>query len=243
MCKKRCHLTRKDKELDLEQIMDEADKDKLPDLVINKGTSSDSLNKLDLFHGKTLKTPNLPVPRHVTRSSLLSSWSSVQADITSHSEALVPKDNQLALPGVTDSAQDENTSTQPKLTENNNNDNDNGSDNATPTTEDLSSSVTPPDTPGIAAKGETQMEDNAYMDTDEMPVSTTNIDTKKTTFVRMPTVHGVTEQNNSSLRYDSEHGRLDTNEMLPVIMETLLGITNKDNIDHAYHRQDSHSSF
>ena len=69
---KRCHLTRKDKELDLEQIMDEADKDKLPDLVINKGTSSDSVNKLDLFHGKTLKTPNLPVPRHVTRSSLLS---------------------------------------------------------------------------------------------------------------------------------------------------------------------------
>ena len=54
-------------------------------------------------------------------------------------------------------------------------------------------------------------------------------------------VHGVTEKNMSSLGSDSEHGYLDTNEMLPVITETLPGITNKDNIDHAYHRQPSHT--
>ena len=66
------------------------------------------------------KTQNLPVPRHVTRSSLLSSWSSAQAEITSHSDALIPNDNQSTLPGVTDTTQCENTPTQ---SDNNNNDN------------------------------------------------------------------------------------------------------------------------
>ena len=82
------------------------------------------------------------------------------------------------------------------------------------------------------------MEDDAYMDTDTAQVTTTNTDTEKATLpVRTPTLHGVTKQNTSSSGYDFEHGPPDANEMLPVIMETLSGVTNKDNIDHAYHRQ------
>ena len=209
------------------------------------------VNKMTSANIKDEVKSKQPIPRWVTRSSLLFSWSSVQTDITLHSEALVPTETNSAppteahpaLPGVTDT-----TNKQHKLVVSQT-DNDVAQ---VASTLSSSNNGTMQQTSNHNAYNNNQIaftENDVNMDTDIVQMNTDTSDIANMTLpvvtetlsVITETSHGVTGQSKSGSENDSGHKSSSENKILSVVTSLLPGIMNNNTTDHAYHRQDDYT--